>query len=141
MKLKRASRAPQSETIIALIDVVFFLLVFFMLIGRMDATAPFDVAPPQAQTGRDMPAGGVTLAISKRGDLALDGSTIASADLAAALTEQLARDASLRLRINAHRDADLRHVLPYVSQAETLGIWDVILVVTPERAPQSESHP
>lgn len=28
MKLKRASRAPQSETIIALIDVVFFLLVF-----------------------------------------------------------------------------------------------------------------
>jgi hypothetical protein len=121
MKLKRASRAPQSETIIALIDVVFFLLVFFMLIGRMDATAPFDVAPPQAQTGRDMPAGGVTLAISKQGSLALD--------------------ASLRLRINAHRDADLRHVLPYVSQAETLGIRDVILVVTPERAPQTGSHP
>ena len=141
MKLKRASRAPQSETIIALIDVVFFLLVFFMLIGRMDATAPFDVAPPQAQTGRDMPAGGVTLAISKEGDLALDGREITPVALASGLAEQLAQDASLRLRINAHRDADLRHVLPLVSQAEALGIRDVILVVTPERALPAGTRP
>lgn len=133
MKLKRRSRNPQSETIIALIDVVFFLLVFFMLIGRMDATAPFDVAPPQAQTGRDMPAGGITLAISRDGDLALDGTEITKTDLAAALASQLAQKPETRLRINAHRDADLRHVLPQVSQAEVLGFLDVVLVVTPER--------
>lgn len=141
MKLKRASRASQSETIIALIDVVFFLLVFFMLIGRMDATAPFDVTPPQAQTGRDMPAGGVTLAISETGDLALDGNEITANTVASALRQQLAQDPGLRLRINAHRDADLRHVLPYVSQAEAMGIQDVILVVTPERALPPRSDP
>ncbi|WP_083100443.1 ExbD/TolR family protein [Pseudophaeobacter leonis] len=134
MKLKRRPRNPQSETIIALIDVVFFLLVFFMLIGRMDATAPFDVAPPQAQTGRDMPAGGITLAISQDGDLALDGTEITKTDLPAALASQLAQKPEMRLRINAHRDADLRHVLPQVSQAEALGFLDVVLVVTPERS-------
>jgi biopolymer transport protein ExbD len=133
MKLKRRPRNPQSETIIALIDVVFFLLVFFMLIGRMDATAPFDVAPPQAQTGRDMPAGGITLAISRDGDLALDGTEITKTDLSAALAGQLAQKPEMRLRINTHRDADLRHVLPQVSQAEALGFLDVVLVVTPER--------
>lgn len=134
MKLRRTSRPPQSETIIALIDVVFFLLVFFMLIGRMDATAPFDLAPPQAQTGRDMPAGGLTLAISEDGELALDGRKISATSLASALAESLAEDPALRLRINAHRDADLRHVLPHVSRAEAIGIPDVILVVTPEDA-------
>jgi biopolymer transport protein ExbD len=139
MKLKRASRTPQSETIIALIDVVFFLLVFFMLIGRMDATAPFDVMPPQAVTGRDMPAGGLTLAVSESGELALDGQTVAAAALGPALTEALTKDAALRLRINAHRKADLRHVLPLVSQAENIGISDVILVVTPERAAPTEA--
>ncbi|EAQ45304.1 hypothetical protein MED193_01080 [Roseobacter sp. MED193] len=141
MKLKRASTRPQSETIIALIDVVFFLLVFFMLIGRMDATAPFDVAPPHAQTGRDMPAGGVTLAISPMGDLALDGRAIAAETLASKLTVELVKDPDLRLRINAHRDTDLRHVLPFVSQAEGLGILDVILVVTPERSAASGGRP
>lgn len=133
MKLNRPRRAAQSETIIALIDVVFFLLVFFMLIGRMDATAPFEVRPPMAQTGRDMPAGGITLAIAADGALALDGDEINKQDLAAALNAQLAQQPDLRLRINAHRAAELRHVLPFVTQAEDLGIRDVVLVVTPER--------
>ncbi|MFD3190497.1 ExbD/TolR family protein [Sedimentitalea sp. HM32M-2] len=131
MRLNRPARATHSETIIALIDVVFFLLVFFMLIGRMDATAPFDVAPPVALSGRDMPAGGATLSVARDGRLALDGAGLTRADLEVALTQALRRDEALRLRINAHRDAELRHVLPLVGQAEALGVRDVVLVVTP----------
>ncbi|MDK3074825.1 biopolymer transporter ExbD [Sedimentitalea sp. JM2-8] len=137
MKLNRIRRNPHSETIIALIDVVFFLLVFFMLIGRMDATAPFDVTPPLAVSGRDMPAGGATLSISRDGALALDGTEIAGSDLEAALSRALDRDANLRLRINAHKDAELRHVLPLVGMAEAIGIADVVLVVTPAAGPDA----
>ena len=135
MKLTRRTPNPQSETIIALIDVVFFLLVFFMLIGRMDATAPFDVTPPQAETGADMPAGGATLSVSEAGELALDGHEITGADLETALAALLTDDPDLMLRINAHRDAELRHVLPLVGRAEAIGIRDVVLVVTPGAAP------
>jgi len=135
MKLTRPRRDQQSETIIALIDVVFFLLVFFMLIGRMDATAPFDVAPPVAQSGSDMPAGGVTVAVSGTGALALDGMEMARAELETALNRMLAVDGDLRVRINAHRDAELRHVLPLVGWAEGIGVPDVVLVVTPKPAP------
>ena len=135
MKLARPSRSPHSETIIALIDVVFFLLVFFMLIGRMDATAPFDVSPPVALSGRDMPAGGATLSVSQTGVLALDGAEIAPDALAEALATLLAGDSGLRLRINAHKDAELRHVLPLVARAEAIGIGDVVLVVTPGQSP------
>ena len=132
MRLTRPSRRPHSETIIALIDVVFFLLVFFMLIGRMDATAPFEVLPPVALSGRDMPAGGATLSVSGDGALALDGVPMARDGLESALTGLLDRDAETLLRINAHRGAELRHVLPLVGLAEALGVRDVVLVVTPE---------
>lgn len=135
MKLKRREPPAQSETIIALIDVVFFLLVFFMLIGRMDATAPFDVSPPLAVTGADMPAGGATLSVSDSGDLALDGVAVARAELEDALAALLADAPDLRLRVNAHRDAELRHVLPLVGNAEALGYRDVVLVVTPAEPP------
>jgi biopolymer transport protein ExbD len=133
MKLTRPARNTQSETIIALIDVVFFLLVFFMLIGRMDATAPFDVDPPVAVSGQDMPAGGETLSVSRAGEVALNGVAIGTDAIAESLAAALSRDPMLRLRINAHRDADLRHVLPLIGLAETLGIRDVVLVVTPSR--------
>lgn len=132
MKLNRPARNPHSETIIALIDVVFFLLVFFMLIGRMDATAPFDVRPATAVTGQDMPAGGITLAVSAAGELALDGNEIPRSALSPALAARLADDPELRLRINAHRAAELRQVLPLVAEGEALGFRDVVLVVTPE---------
>ncbi len=133
MKLNRPAPAAQSETIVALIDVVFFLLVFFMLIGRMDATAPFEGRPPTAQSGRDMPAGGITLAVAVDGTLALEETEITRDALSAALSAQLARKPDLRLRINAHRTAQLRRVLPLVAEAEQLGICNVVLVVTPER--------
>ena len=132
MKLTRPARNPHSETIIALIDVVFFLLVFFMLIDRMDATAPFDVRPATAATGRDMPAGGITLAVSAAGDLALDGEAIPREGLSPALSALLAENPELRLRINAHRAAELRNGLPLVAQGEALGFRNVVLVVTPE---------
>lgn len=132
MKLNRPVRNPHFETIIALIDVVFFLLVFFMLIGRMDATAPFDVRPATAVTGRDMPAGGITLAISAEGALALDGEAVSRSALSPALSALLAEDPDLRLRINAHRAAELRNVLPLAAEGEALGFRDVVLVVTPE---------
>lgn len=135
MKLARRKPTAEGETIVALIDVVFFLLIFFMLIGRMDATAPFDVLPPVAASGADMPAGGATISVAADGALALDGAVVSREDLENALAKQLAANPDLRLRINAHRDAELRHVLPLVGAAEAMGIPDVVLVVTPAPTP------
>ena len=131
MKLTRPAPPAQGETIIALIDVVFFLLVFFMLIGRMDATAPFDVLPPVAVTGSDMPAGGVTLSVALDGALALDGIAVARPDLQTQLTQLAADRPETLLRINAHRDAELRHVLPLIGWAEGAGFDETVLGVTP----------
>lgn len=133
MKLNRPVRRTPPETIIALIDVVFFLLVFFMLIGRMDATAPFEVLPARAQTGSDMPAGGATVSVSATGALALDGDTGDRAAIVQRLEARLADEPGLLVRVNAHRDARLQEVLPLVARIEAIGARDVILVVTPER--------
>ena len=51
-RLARPTDRRPPETLVALVDVVFFLLVFALLAGRMDATAPFDVAPPIGAHGR-----------------------------------------------------------------------------------------
>lgn len=132
MKLQRRTKRPVPETIVALIDVVFFLLVFFMLVGRMDATSPFDVIPPQALRGADMPGGGSTLTIAPDGRLALDGGEITKEQLRDLIAVQLAAKPDLLVRINAHKDTALRHVLPHVSTLEALGVGDVVFVVTPE---------
>lgn len=132
MKLKRPVKRTPPETIIALIDVVFFLLVFFMLIGRMDATSPFEVLPATAATGADMPAGGATVSVSADGILALDSFTTSEAALLEGLATQLQADPDLLIRVNAHRETTMSTLLPLVGEIEALGARDVMLVVTPE---------
>jgi biopolymer transport protein ExbD len=135
MKIRRPLPRHPPETIVALIDVVFFLLIFFMLIGRMDASAPFEVLPPQAGSGADLPAGGVILAIAADGSLALDGSAILPGALLPALRARLAAEPGLPIRVNAHRASALHAVLPWIDQIEALGARDVALVVTPSDLP------
>lgn len=131
MRLTRPPPRQAPETIIALIDVVFFLLVFFMLIGRMDATAPFDVSPPIAATGSDMPACGITLSISKDGQMAVDG--VRTDTPMTLLLAQIAETPETLIRINAHHASELRHILPLIAELEGAGAQDVALIVTPSR--------
>jgi biopolymer transport protein ExbD len=129
MKLRRRTRRMTPEPMLGLINVSFFLLVFFMLIGRMDASSPFALMPPAASSGTDMPAGGATLPISTDGRLALEGTEIEPAALALAVVPRLAENPALLIRVNADRDAPLRLVLPLIAQLEGLGAQNVVLVV------------
>jgi len=131
MKLKRREKPIPQETIVSLIDVVFFLLVFFMMVGRMDATAPFEVTPPISTAGESLPKGGTTIAIAEDGRLALDGVEIELAALLTRVASLLESNASLRVRVNAHGDSRLQKLLPLVTALEKEGVQDVVLVVTP----------
>lgn len=131
MKLKRRSQPPPQETIVSLIDVIFFLLVFFMLVGRMDATAPFEISPPVSTAGESLPKGGTTIAVSESGALALNGEPIDGVALLAQISEILSQNQALFVRVNAHGDARLTNLLPLVTALEKAGVQDVVLVVTP----------
>jgi biopolymer transport protein ExbD len=135
VKLNRPKKRQHPETIIPLIDVVFFLLIFFMLIGRMDATAPFEVTPANASTGSSMPGGGATLSISAKGEIALDGVILNTSDMLKNLQVTLTTTPTTFIRVNAHKDAELRFVLPIISQIEALGARSIELVVTPLATP------
>lgn len=131
MKLSRTRRRESPETIIPLIDVVFFLLIFFMLIGRMDATAPFDVTPAIASTGQDMPGGGATISVAADGALALNGGALDRTGTLDGIKGILADDPRTLIRINAHKSAELQAILPMVAEIQAMGAMDVVLVVTP----------
>ncbi len=133
MRLRRRAPKPQHETIVTLIDIVFFLLVFFMLVGRMDATSPFEIMPPLSQRGDALPAGGATVTLAQDGRLALNGVERTREAIVTMLEDQTAASGEAPfVRVNADATAPLRHLLPLISALERLAEGDVVLVVTPE---------
>ena len=134
MRLRRRSPKPQQETIVTLIDIVFFLLVFFMLVGRMDATSPFEIKPPISDRGDALPAGGETITLALDGRLALNGVEASRGEIVTLLENRRdGRGEALFVRVNADAKAPLRFLLPLVSVLEALAEGDVVLVVTPEK--------
>ncbi len=132
-RLQRPAPARSADPIVPMVDVAFVLLVFALLAGRMDATAPFEVSPPISAAGSDLPQGGVTVSVSVDGRLALDGAEIAREGAAAAVAAAAlsAEGGSLPVRLNVHAAAPVGAFLPLAAALEEAGVADVALVVTP----------
>ena len=61
----------------------------------------------------------------------MNGAALDRKDTLRGLALLLENTPDLLIRINAHRDSELRNVLPLVGEIEALGARDIVLVVTP----------
>lgn len=127
--LARPTRNPPQETLVALIDVVFFLLVFALLAGRMDATAPFDLTPPEATSAEDLPGGRIFVALSGDGRLAFEGEPVSREALQRLVVQRQANSPKMSISINADRAAPIGALMQLRRDLATLGARDVVLVV------------
>ena len=81
-KQKKRARSPN---LVPLINIVFLLLIFFMLTGTLKRSDIFDISPPESLTGADAEAPELVLLISKSNKLALNNQNIEFSELNAKL--------------------------------------------------------
>ena len=66
--------APQTELqITPLIDMVFILLIFFMVTTHFVSEVGLQIERPQAASARTLPRENISVAVSRTGDISLDG--------------------------------------------------------------------
>ncbi len=80
MKKIESLLAPKKETleinIAPLIDIVFILLVFFMVTTTFNRDTHLKLARPNAQTGLESEAATLRVAVDQRGQITVDGKPI-----------------------------------------------------------------
>lgn len=128
MNFRRPQRkADHEERILPLINVVFLLLIFFMLAGRLTTAAPFQVTPPaSAEAEAPQPAADpsdqATVLLAADGRLALDGAEINAERLKAALGERLAKNAALPVRLKADGQTEATQVVALMEVLRDAGV-------------------
>jgi len=94
----RPSRRPAArprrsdDGVLPLINVVFLLLIFFMLAGRLAAVDPFPLTPPRSAAAGAQEQAALLVQIGADGRLALDGEVMDEEALHRAVAERI-RDA------------------------------------------------
>lgn len=125
--LRKASR--QAEPLLPMIDVVFFLIVFFMIVSRFAAPEPFPVALPQS-AAQDLQPGEATIHLSAEGLVAaMDISgPVQGAAAVAALARRCGHGSCGPVLIHADAAAPASAVATLLRQLAAAGLPDLRLV-------------
>jgi biopolymer transport protein ExbD len=138
------ARRTAREPVVPLINIVFLLLLFFMLAGRLRAPEHFDIeipashaqasaAPPLGATPVDAPPA-VVVQLAADGRLALDGRPIALSPLVSELAARgsagggRAGAVGVKVELRADARTRARHLLPLLAGLRDAGAGDIELV-------------
>lgn len=116
MQLKAPSpRQDSEENVLPLINIVFLLLIFFMLAGTIKAPDLFPVQLPESNAEQTADKATPQLLISATGEFAIDQEILDPSEVAAAIQAKLAADNSSMLIIKADMSTPATTLLKVVN--------------------------
>ncbi|MGE0651886.1 MAG: ExbD/TolR family protein [Alphaproteobacteria bacterium] len=125
------------ERILPLINVVFLLLIFFMLAGRIAASDPFKVDPALSASEGPVTAQDILVLVGTDGRLALDDSIMDETALKVAVAERMSKEKnggpSPHVRLKADGRAPATRVVAVMELLRSAGVQKVDLLTVPVR--------
>jgi biopolymer transport protein ExbD len=128
MEFARPPRRPKPEAIVPMINVVFLLLIFFLMTAQITPTPPFQVTAPQINSDQDEPnpTAVAELFVARDGTLAFG-----TARDEAALVQIAETAAGAQIMLRADAGAEAAAIAHLLAQLAALGITDVTLATQP----------
>ncbi len=128
-RIQVSDDSPAQEPMLPLINIVFLLLIFFMIAGSLQKLGPFDVDPPASSTAESQPEDTIVLWFGKNAEIGIDDRQGKIADLAALLPADYA---GRPVEIRADRTTEGARVVALLKQLQELGIEKVQLMTAME---------
>ena len=114
-------------SIAPLIDIVFLLLIFFMLTSHFDIISGIDIKLPDiSERGSDQSVDTMTVSLDKTGNCYLQKKKVTLKDLYLQLKE-LSKEKKISLILNADRDVTHGHVVRIMDLAKKAGINSIVI--------------
>jgi len=127
MRFQPPRPRSDEERILPLINIVFLLLIFFMVAGKFAATDPLEIDPPQSALESEAGPRELLVLLDAEGRLALDGEVMVESELKSALLERLA-GGERRIRLKADGRAEATRVVALMELLQDAGAEKVRLL-------------
>lgn len=122
MRLPDPQRREQGDNLVPLINIVFLLLIFFMLAGTFTRPELFRVEPPRSLSEALPAEEALDLLVAADGRLALDGEAVSDDSLVPALRQIRQGDPQMRLQIKADADTPSRRLMAVMDLLRQAGV-------------------
>ena len=128
MRLERPKPDRELVNITPLIDVVFILLVFFMLAGSIEPNEPFFVAPATSTAEIRGDVQDFVILIDKEGRVALDDREIPKDQIPEIVREVLVRNPGALIQLKPDAEADAVQVIEVMEAIRDAGAQYLVLL-------------
>ena len=129
MRFESVTSKEREERILPLINVVFLLLIFFLLAGQLAATDPFRVEAPRSLGGKPIGGHDLVVHVGADGRLAFDGSILDEAEFRIEVAQ---RATSRAVRLKADGRVEARRVIAVMEILRESGVERLELLTLPE---------
>ncbi|MCC9625438.1 biopolymer transporter ExbD [Thalassospira sp. MA62] len=120
---------PQQEPMLPLINIVFLLLIFFMIAGSLQKLGPFDVDPPASQTAESQPENTLVLWFGQNGEIGVEDQQGTLENIESLLPADFA---DRPFEIRADRATEGAMVVSLLKRLQELGVDKVQLMTAME---------
>ncbi len=129
MKLPERERLPIQLNLAPLVDVIFILLIFVVLVAKFADQERLDVTLPSAAAGRPAEVDALMIEVSRTGVIAVQGFVVAPEDLEATVIAH--RRYYRRAVLLADADTRLQGAVDVISTVKLAGYDAVALATRP----------
>jgi biopolymer transport protein ExbD len=130
---ERKTAVPQQleDGILPMINVVFLLLIFFMLTGQLSALDPFEVAPPETISEGAPESSDLLVLVGRYGRVAIDGLDVPAESLAMVLSARLKAEPGMKIRVKADGRTEALQVVEIMRVVRDAGAKSLQLLALP----------
>lgn len=133
---KTGSEHPSSIDMTPMIDMVFQLLIFFLLTSIFASQTVLDLTLPSAeQATKSGPNKKIDILIRKEGTILIDLQMVSLERLQAALQEKSANDSKIPVVLSADQEAPFQRFVDVLDAVRALGLSNLAIVTRPEEHP------
>ena len=141
---RRRERLAATVELAPLIDIVFLLLIFFMVSATFIRRSELHIELPEARGARPAASAAVTITVRRDGGYAVNGRPTAASALAGALASASGEDEALRAVIAADALAPHQAVVGAMDASSQSGLTRISILTVeapPKRPPELGERP
>lgn len=123
--LRPKERRVAEINLINMIDMLFFLLVFFVLTSSFTSETGLDINKPKASTAKTLSRQPVLIALSRDGSIHVNESPVSLKGLAAVLRQYASQDPDRAVVIVADREGQIAEAVDILDACNIAGVKKV----------------
>ncbi|MFZ4541671.1 MAG: ExbD/TolR family protein [Rickettsiales bacterium] len=139
MEFNRTTRKLRAISMVSLIDIVFTIILFFLVAGHLEKFSIIDVQLPHADSGQRLEEGPIVVVLGKYGETIINDELFETNSISAQLAKEFAVNPERVITIKADAKMDANKLVDFLELVRTAGGKNISLETDSSPAAKARS--